>query len=185
MVKMYLIYFKTKNLLLSCNEMNASYLFQQDKHYDVNYDTGDKTIQCGRHVDVFKVWLMWRAKGDIGFENQIDRLFYLAKFLYDQVKRRENFEIVLEEVCTMMCLLNVSSFLIEIFFKPEYTNVCFWYVPKSIQHLNRNSDEFKTKLNNVFCFLYVDSKRTYMLFKISILIVTKSIYGLLANLNTK
>ena len=42
--------------------MNATYLFQQDKHYDVKYDTGDKTIQCGRHVDVFKLWLMWRGK---------------------------------------------------------------------------------------------------------------------------
>ena len=42
--------------------MRASYLFQQDKHYDVTFDTGDKTIQCGRHVDVFKLWLAWRAK---------------------------------------------------------------------------------------------------------------------------
>ncbi len=42
--------------------MNATYLFQQDKHYDIGYDTGDKAMQCGRHVDVFKVWLMWRAK---------------------------------------------------------------------------------------------------------------------------
>jgi glutamate decarboxylase len=50
------------DVLLNCNEMQATYLFQQDKHYDVAYDTGDKTIQCGRHVDVFKLWLMWRAK---------------------------------------------------------------------------------------------------------------------------
>ena len=42
--------------------MNATYLFQQDKHYDIGYDTGDKAMQCGRHIDVFKVWLMWRAK---------------------------------------------------------------------------------------------------------------------------
>lgn len=42
--------------------MHASYLFQQDKHYDLSYDTGDKALQCGRHVDVFKLWLMWRAK---------------------------------------------------------------------------------------------------------------------------
>lgn len=46
----------------SCNQMHASYLFQQDKHYDLSYDTGDKALQCGRHVDVFKLWLMWRAK---------------------------------------------------------------------------------------------------------------------------
>jgi glutamate decarboxylase len=80
--------------------MNASYLFQQDKHYDINYDTGDKAIQCGRHVDVFKVWLMWRAKGESGFEKQINRLFDLARLLYEQLKMRENFEIVLHDVKT-------------------------------------------------------------------------------------
>lgn len=42
--------------------MCAGYLFQQDKQYDVSYDTGDKAIQCGRHVDIFKFWLMWKAK---------------------------------------------------------------------------------------------------------------------------
>lgn len=42
--------------------MCAGYLFQQDKQYDISYDTGDKAIQCGRHVDIFKFWLMWKAK---------------------------------------------------------------------------------------------------------------------------
>lgn len=42
--------------------MCAGYLFQPDKPYDVSYDTGDKAIQCGRHVDIFKLWLMWKAK---------------------------------------------------------------------------------------------------------------------------
>ena len=42
--------------------MAAEYLFQSDKHYDIQYDTGDKVIQCGRHNDIFKFWLMWRAK---------------------------------------------------------------------------------------------------------------------------
>ena len=42
--------------------MGAEYLFQTDKPYDVSYDTGDKSIQCGRHVDAFKLWLMWKAK---------------------------------------------------------------------------------------------------------------------------
>ena len=42
--------------------MCAGYLFQQDKFYDLQYDTGDKVIQCGRHNDIFKLWLQWRAK---------------------------------------------------------------------------------------------------------------------------
>ncbi|TNN54241.1 Glutamate decarboxylase 1 [Liparis tanakae] len=49
-------------LLQGCNSMCAGYLFQTDKQYDVTYDTGDKAIQCGRHVDIFKFWLMWKAK---------------------------------------------------------------------------------------------------------------------------
>ena len=42
--------------------MSADYLFQKDKHYDVCYDTGDKVIQCGRHNDIFKLWLQWRSR---------------------------------------------------------------------------------------------------------------------------
>lgn len=42
--------------------MSAEYLFMTDKLYDVQYDTGDKVIQCGRHNDIFKLWLQWRAK---------------------------------------------------------------------------------------------------------------------------
>lgn len=47
---------------MSCNQMSADYLFMQDKLYDIRYDTGDKVIQCGRHNDIFKLWLQWRAK---------------------------------------------------------------------------------------------------------------------------
>ena len=42
--------------------MGAGYLFQPDKLYNVDFDTGDKAIQCGRHVDIFKLWLMWKAR---------------------------------------------------------------------------------------------------------------------------
>ena len=51
-----------QGLLISCNQMSADYLFQKDKHYDVCYDTGDKVIQCGRHNDIFKLWLQWRSR---------------------------------------------------------------------------------------------------------------------------
>lgn len=67
-------------MLEACNSSNATYLFQQDKHYDLTYDTGDKAIQCGRHNDVFKLWLMWRAKGDTGFEKQVDYLMDLSRY---------------------------------------------------------------------------------------------------------
>ncbi|XP_055860975.1 glutamate decarboxylase 1-like [Biomphalaria glabrata] len=100
---------KHMGLLKSCNGMGASYLFQKDKHYDISYDTGDMSIQCGRHNDIFKLWLMWRSKGDLGFEEQINRNFLLATYLRDQIKKREGFYLVVEQI--------------------EAPNVCFWYLP--------------------------------------------------------
>lgn len=39
-----------EGLLHKANSANAEYLFQQDKFYDTNYDSGDKSMQCGRKV---------------------------------------------------------------------------------------------------------------------------------------
>ena len=118
--------------------MCADYLFQQDKHYAVEYDTGDRAIQCGRHVDIFKFWLMWRAfvsykmfqifiikkntcqqqtQGDNGLAAKIDHLFEMRDLLVSMLKEREDF-----------WLLNAE---------PECTNVCFWYVPPSCSELKR------------------------------------------------
>ena len=79
--------------------MKATYLFQADKHYDVAYDTGDKAIQCGRHNDVFKLWLMWRANGDVGFESRIDRLMELSRHLQARLKQRAGFRFLMSDVC--------------------------------------------------------------------------------------
>nr|XP_060515716.1 glutamate decarboxylase 2 [Panthera onca] len=118
-----------KGLMQSCNQMHASYLFQQDKHYDLSYDTGDKALQCGRHVDVFKLWLMWRAKGTTGFEAHIDKCLELAEYLYNIIKNREGYEMVFDG-------------------KPQHTNVCFWYVPPSLRVLEDN-EERMSRLSKV------------------------------------
>uniref|UniRef100_A0A8C3XVY0 Glutamate decarboxylase 2 n=1 Tax=Chelydra serpentina TaxID=8475 RepID=A0A8C3XVY0_CHESE len=112
---------REEGLMQSCNQMHASYLFQQDKHYDLSYDTGDKALQCGRHVDVFKLWLMWRAKGTTGFEAQIDKCLELAEYLYNKIKNREGYEMVFDG-------------------KPQHTNVCFWYVPPSLRSMEDNEE---------------------------------------------
>ncbi|KAJ8309070.1 hypothetical protein KUTeg_013944 [Tegillarca granosa] len=89
---------KHKDLLAPCHSANASYLFQQDKFYDVSYDTGDKSIQCGRKVDVLKLWMMWKSRGDLGFEKDIDNLFDCARYLAQKVRDTDGFRLVLENV---------------------------------------------------------------------------------------
>ncbi|TSN21230.1 Glutamate decarboxylase 1 [Bagarius yarrelli] len=108
---------RQKGLLEACNKQCAEYLFQTDKQYDMSYDTGDKTIQCGRHVDVFKLWLMWKAKGSEGFELQINHCLENAEYLYYKLKNGKEFQLVFQN-------------------KPEHSNVCFWYLPIRIRNMS-------------------------------------------------
>nr|DBA24639.1 TPA: hypothetical protein GDO54_012266 [Pyxicephalus adspersus] len=123
------ILIREKGLLQACNQLCAKYLFQPDKQYDVTYDTGDKTIQCGRHVDIFKLWLMWKAKGTSGFELQVNKCLENAEYLYKKLKTRDNFELVFPD-------------------EPEHTNVCFWYIPPCLQGMPKDR-EWNVKLHKV------------------------------------
>uniref|UniRef100_A0A4W3ICS1 Glutamate decarboxylase 1 n=1 Tax=Callorhinchus milii TaxID=7868 RepID=A0A4W3ICS1_CALMI len=120
---------REKGLLQGCNQMCAGYLFQPDKQYDVSYDTGDKAIQCGRHVDIFKFWLMWKAKGTVGFEIQINKCLDLSMYLYTKIKNREGYKMVFDG-------------------EPEHTNVCFWFIPPSLRGMPDCADQME-KLHKV------------------------------------
>ncbi|KAK5923704.1 hypothetical protein CgunFtcFv8_000649 [Champsocephalus gunnari] len=117
----------TTNLLKKCHSANATYLFQQDKFYDVNLDVGDKTVQCSRKVDCLKLWLMWKAVGSIGLAERVDKAFNLVRHLVEQMKKREGFHLLWE---------------------PEFLNVCFWFIPPSMRGKEGNAD-YQDRLTNV------------------------------------
>lgn len=71
---------------------------------------------------------MWRAKGTNGFEDHVNRVFENAEYFTQQIKSRKDFEMVLEH--------------------PECTNICFWYVPPSLQNVPRD-DEFRQRIHRV------------------------------------
>lgn len=99
--------------------MSAEYLFMTDKLYDLNYDTGDKVIQCGRHNDIFKLWLQWRAKGSDGFSDHMDHLMDLAQYQVKKIKQNpDKFYLIME---------------------PELVNVSFWYIPKRLRGVPHDS----------------------------------------------
>ncbi|CAH2229192.1 jg1860 [Pararge aegeria aegeria] len=108
---------REKGLLHEANAAAAQYLFQQDKFYDVSYDTGDKSIQCGRKIDAFKLWMIWKARGDIGLSNLTDHVMEIAEFCIQTVARKEGFRLVSAHI--------------------QCSNVCFWYIPTFM----RNQEE--------------------------------------------
>ncbi|XP_055389886.1 cysteine sulfinic acid decarboxylase [Condylostylus longicornis] len=113
----------TTSLLSQCNAIEVKYLFQQDKYYDVSYDTGNKSIQCGRKIDAFKFWVMLKARGLTSFETLIDNALDIANKFYIKIKNRPGFRLVQE--------------------KFQYTNVCFWYIPKNMRNQPENENWWK------------------------------------------
>lgn len=112
---------KQKGLLHECNSTAAQYLFQQDKFYDVSYDTGDKSIQCGRKIDVLKFWLMLKARGLDGFERLIDNSFEMTHYFVETLSHRPGF-----------LLTQTQDF--------HFTNVCFWFVPRNLRGKDRTDN---------------------------------------------
>lgn len=123
-----LLLVRDKKVSQECNSLDASYLFQPDKSYDTNLDAGKKYIMCGRRVDILKLWTKWKIDGEDGFKLAIDRLFVL----------RDHF----------IKLLDRPKFSL-VFDKPDFTNVCFWYVPSkniSYKDFNKVAPRIKQKM---------------------------------------
>nr|AEQ77284.1 putative sulfinoalanine decarboxylase [Bicyclus anynana] len=115
---------REKGVLHEANSAAAQYLFQQDKFYDVSYDTGDKSIQCGRKIDAFKLWMIWKARGDIGLNHLTDHVMEIAEFCIQTVAHRSNFRLV---TMHMQC-----------------PNVCFWYIPTFMNNKMENEEWWNT-----------------------------------------
>lgn len=71
---------------------------------------------------------MWRAKGSDGLEAHVDKVFANAEYFTEQIKKRTDFEMVLD--------------------RPECTNICFWYIPPRLQIMQRN-DGFAAEIHKI------------------------------------
>jgi len=126
------------NLLIECNAVGASYLFQKDKNFS-ELDPGDKTIQCGRHVDSFKLWLSWKAHGDHGLEEKVNHSVSLAQYMIKKVKERES---------------HTGSFVLVVDPTKDsfsFVHTCFWYIPKGLRPFNilTSTEEQRKQLHSV------------------------------------
>ena len=124
-----------KGLLHQTNSANATYLFQQDKFYDVSYDTGDKSVQCGRKTDAFKIWFMMRVRGEAWLADSVKRAHDMSRLMEAKVEKHPNFKMVLEPSCT---------------------NINFVYVPPCLKDLEGNKSlNHPTQLTSVSSSVYI------------------------------
>jgi glutamate/tyrosine decarboxylase-like PLP-dependent enzyme len=64
--------------------------------------------------------MLFKSRGTLGVEKMIDNAFDNAKYFKDAITIRDGFRLVIP--------------------KFQYTNVCFWYIPKKLRNLPETDD---------------------------------------------
>lgn len=86
---------------------DGGYLFH-NKYSDDCYDLGPKSFQCGRRVDVLKLWLAWMYFGDKGYESRINHCVELADYAAHLIENHPQLALVAPQ---------------------QFVNICFQYRP--------------------------------------------------------
>ncbi|MBT8340387.1 MAG: glutamate decarboxylase, partial [Desulfatitalea sp.] len=82
-------------------DLNTEYLYHENDH--LNYDLGKISIQCGRRVDVLKLWLAWRFFGDTGYAKRTEKLIALARHARQRVQTHSRLELLAEPQSFAVC----------------------------------------------------------------------------------
>ena len=119
-----------ENLMYEANSVVADYLFHKERvYYDADLDTGNKSLLCGRVIDILKVWTYFKGNGLKGVEDQINKQCDLAQFLVSYIEKNpEKYQLYIP--------------------KAMFTNVCFWALPKKLQEDRKqlSEEEVRTRL---------------------------------------
>lgn len=91
---------KDPNILYENFNENADYLFQMD---DKKLNPGNKSIQCGRRNDAFKVWTALKYLWENGYEKRINNQFANTKYAVSIIKKNKDLTLVLDPECVNVC----------------------------------------------------------------------------------
>jgi glutamate/tyrosine decarboxylase-like PLP-dependent enzyme len=116
---------KHPGMLKQTNQGGGSeYIFHDYDNSD--WDTGTYSLQCGRRPDIFKLWLLWKSRGDEGMAKIIDHLFDLASYAKNKIETHSRFKLI-------------SS---------QYLNNCFQILPPN-EFIDINQYTLKVRTNLV------------------------------------
>ena len=88
------------HLVNACSSTNNDYLFHEDTQ---NIDLGSMSVQCGRRVDILKLWFTWRFLGYKGYAAHIDHLFELARYLETKINQSTHIEFMSPRQSLSLC----------------------------------------------------------------------------------
>ena len=79
---------------------DTSYIFHDD---NLSHDLGPSSLQCGRRVDMLKMWLEYLFYGNEGFRNRIDHFLKLSEWAEQRVEKESDLELQSERWINNIC----------------------------------------------------------------------------------
>ena len=112
-------------------KVNAPYIFHKTTAELGCINIGERTIQCSRGFEAFKLWICLKHYGIRYFADMMDHCVEMTRYLYEQLTKTSDFETV-----------NV----------PESNILCFRHVPKNMngsspEVLDQYNFDLRTALN--------------------------------------
>jgi len=80
---------------------NTSYIFHEDD--EASHDLGPASLQCGRRVDMLKMWFEYLFYGKQGFEARIEHFLKLAEMAEHRIQREPDLELQSERWINNIC----------------------------------------------------------------------------------
>ncbi len=86
------VIYRRREVRFETFRQNAPYLFDPSAPGMAEYDSGMRTIECTKRATGFGLWGLWSTVGETVFEQLVDRMFFLARHLYELVEAAPDFE---------------------------------------------------------------------------------------------
>jgi len=97
---------KTGSFDRVCNLGNTSYIFHDGAE---RQDLGPYSLQCGRRVDMFKMWLEYVFYGETGFEKRIDKFMQLASLAETRITGEPSLELQSQRWINNICFRSIPE----------------------------------------------------------------------------
>lgn len=111
-------------------KVNAPYIFHKTEAHLGCLNIGERTIQCSRGFEAFKLWICLKHYGVRYFADMMEHCVDITRYLYEQLDDSPDFE-----------TLNV----------PESNILCFRFIPENLRSaLPEAIDEFNFNLRTAF-----------------------------------
>ena len=94
-----------------CNLGNTSYIFRDGAE---RQDLGPYSLQCGRRVDMLKMWLEYVFYGEKGFEQRIDKFMQLASLAEGRIACEPSLELQCHRWINNICFRSIPDKGIDI-----------------------------------------------------------------------